>query len=204
MNSGPPAGTNAPRAGTSSSTQSARSASATSASVAILVTTPDFRAATTWRLRIDGRRRAGVWILAVDELTRVVTDEFDQRRYAKRLADVVHVDHQGRDTRQHEEIRRRHGDAWNLPCAIAAVHNLADRQHSVHEGRDEEPDGELAGLVAKDPLHDPGRELPIASWTTTIVIVSTSVARLTIETAIVVKTAFAEVGRPTSTCESAR
>jgi hypothetical protein len=70
----------------------------------------------------------------------------------------------------------------------------------VHEGRDEEPDRELARLVAKDPLHDPGRELPIASWTTTIVIVSTSVARLTIETAIVVKIAVAEVGRPTSTC----
>jgi hypothetical protein len=48
----------------------------------------------------------------------------------------------------------------NLPCAIAPVHNLADRQHGVHEGRDEEPDRELAGLVAKDPLHDPGRELP--------------------------------------------
>ena len=89
-----------------------------------------------------------------------LTDEFDQRRYAQRLADVVHVDHQGGDTRQHEEVRRRHGDARNLPCAIAPVHDLADRQHGVHEGRDEEPDRELAGLVAKDPLHDPGRELP--------------------------------------------
>ena len=80
-----------------------------------------------WSLRIDGKQRAGVGIPAVDELTRVVTDEFDQRRYAQRLADVVHVDHQIGDTRQHEEVRRRHGDARNLPCAIAPVHNLADR-----------------------------------------------------------------------------
>ena len=41
-----------------------------------------------------------------------------------------------------------------------------------------------------------GENCPIASWTTTIVIVSTSVARLTIETAIVVKIAVAD-GRPT-------
>ena len=68
----------------------------------------------------------------------------------------------------------------------------------MDEGRDEQPDRELARLVAEDPLHDPRRELPIASWTTTIVIVSTSAARLTIETAIVVKIAVAEVGRPTS------
>ncbi len=111
-------------------------------------------------LGIDGRWRAGVGIPAVEELARVVTDEFDQRRYAQRLTDVVYVDHQGGDTRQHEEVRRRHGDARNLPCAIAPIQNLADRQHGVHEGRDEEPDRELAGFVAKDPLHDPGRELP--------------------------------------------
>jgi hypothetical protein len=30
----------------------------------------------------------------------------------------------------------------------------------MHERGDEEPDGELAGLIAEDPLHDPGRELP--------------------------------------------
>ena len=40
MKSGPPAGTNALRAGTSSSTQSARWASATSAPVPLLVTPP--------------------------------------------------------------------------------------------------------------------------------------------------------------------
>ena len=45
-----------------------------------------------------------------------------------------------------------------------------------------------------------GENCPIANWTTTIVMVSTSVARLTIETAIVVRIAVAEVGRPTISC----
>ncbi len=45
-----------------------------------------------------------------------------------------------------------------------------------------------------------GENCPIASWTTTIVMVSTSAARLTIETAIVFRIAVAEVGRPTSAC----
>ena len=45
-----------------------------------------------------------------------------------------------------------------------------------------------------------GENCPIASCTTTMVIVRTSVARLIIETAIVVKIAVADVGRPTTTC----
>ena len=113
-----------------------------------------------WSFRIDGRRPTGVGIPSVDELSRVVTDELDHRRHPQRLADVVHVDHQGRNARQHEDVRRRHGDARNLSCAVALVHDFADRQHGVHEGCDEEADRELTGLVAKDALHDPGRELP--------------------------------------------
>jgi hypothetical protein len=157
MNSGALAGTKPPRGGTSSSTQSVRCASATSARVPIIVTTPDSRAATTRGASgSTGSGRPASGVPAVDELPRVVTDEFDQRRYAQRLADVVHVHHQCGDACEHEKIRRRDGDARNLPCAVAPVQNLADRQHGVHEGRDEEPDCELAGLVAKNPLHDPG------------------------------------------------
>ena len=63
----------------SSSTQSARTASATSARVPIIVDARLFGCDDTWSLRIDGRRPTGVRIPAVDELPRVVTDELDQR-----------------------------------------------------------------------------------------------------------------------------
>jgi hypothetical protein len=88
-----------------------------------------------------------------------VTDEFYQRRHTQRLADVVHIDDQDGDARQHEEVRGRHRDTWDLTGAIAQVHDFARRQYRVHEGRDEEPDSELARLVLEDPLHDPGRKL---------------------------------------------
>ena len=87
-------------------------------------------------------------------------DELDQRRHPQRLADVVHIDHQGGDAREHEHVRRRHGDARNPPRAVPAVDHLSRRQHGMDEGRDEQPDRELAGLIAEDPLHDPRRELP--------------------------------------------
>ena len=48
-----------------------------------------------------------------------------------------------------------------------------------------------------------GENCPIASWTTTIVIVSTSAARLTIEAAIVVRITMAASGPPTRSKESA-
>ena len=67
----------------------------------------------------------------------------------------------------------------------------------MYERGDEEADRDLARLVAQDPLDDSGRELPIASWTTTIVMVSTSAARLTIEAAMVVRITMAASGPPT-------
>ena len=43
-----------------------------------------------------------------------------------------------------------------------------------------------------------GENWPMASWTTTIVIVSTSAARLTIDAAMVARTAVAASGPPTT------
>ena len=119
MNSGPPAGTTRQEPGRAR----ARSGPVRPRRQCMvpIVRTPDSRAATTRGPSDRREARAGVGVPAVDELTRVVTDEFDQRRDAQRLADVVHVDHQGGDTRQHEDVRCRHGDARNLPRAVAPV-----------------------------------------------------------------------------------
>ena len=77
------------------------------------------------------------------------------------------------------------------------VRHLADCQDRVHERGDEEADRELARLVPEDPLTIRGENWPIASWTTTIVIVSTSAARDTIEAATVARIAVAASGPPT-------
>ena len=75
-------GTNAPRAGTSSSTQSARLASATSACVPIIVATPDSRAETTRGAfgSPGGGAPASGWRRSTTP--HVVAVEFDQRRRA--------------------------------------------------------------------------------------------------------------------------
>ena len=112
--SGPPAGTNAPRAGTSSSTQPARSASATSAVGSDHRDDTGFR-----RQRCAGPPRqsqaAPAWVQAVDELPRIVADQLDQGGDAQRLADVMHVHDQRGDAREHEDVRRRHGDPGTCP-----------------------------------------------------------------------------------------
>ena len=55
----------------------------------------------------------------------------------------------------------------------------------MDERGDEEADRQLTRLVPQDRWTIRGENWPIASWTTTIVIVSTSAVRLTIEAATV-------------------
>ena len=64
------------------------------------------------------------------------------------------------------------------------------------EGANENADGELAWLVLENPLNDARENCPMASCTTTMVMVKTSAARLTIEAATVPKISIAASGPP--------
>jgi hypothetical protein len=95
----------------------------------------------------------------VDEPSRVVADELDQSGHAERLPEVLHVDHQHRDAREHEQEGRQDGDPGNATRSVAVVRHLPQGEDGVDEGGDEETDRELARPVSEDPLDDAGREL---------------------------------------------
>ena len=69
------------------------------------------------------------------------------------------VDDQHRDADEDEHERGQDRDSGDVAGAVAVVRHLAEREDRVHEGRDEETDRELTGLVLEDALHDPRREL---------------------------------------------
>ena len=178
-----PAGTNSPSAGTSSSAHPPR-APGRPGSWPIAVRTPD-----RWASRCVGigsvRGLLLVGIDLVQQAAGVAADELDQADTPEGLTDVVDVQDENDDARrdQHE----RHDDRETGHCRRPSNVDLAQREHGVDEGGHEESDGELAGLVMQKRLHDRGENWPIASWTTTIVMVSTSAARLTIDSATVTR-----------------
>jgi len=75
---------------------------------------------------------------------------------------------------------------------------LAQRNYHVSKGGHEQTDHDLARLVLNERLDDAGENWPMASCTTTIVIVSTSAARLTMEAATVERIAIATSGAQTT------
>ena len=116
--------------------------------------------------RHDGKRsRLGlelsalVRVLAVEKLACLLADELDERRDAKRLPDVVHVDDKNRDAGDHEQERGHDRNSRHLAGAVAVVGHLAGGEDGVNESGDEQADRELARLVAQDALDDARGEL---------------------------------------------
>ena len=68
----------------------------------------------------------------------------------------------------------------------------------MHERRNEQPIASWLGLSRRNVCTIRGENWPIASWTTTIVMVSTSAASDTIEAAMVERIATAASGPPVS------
>ena len=109
------------------------------------------------QLRVESRPL--VRISPVEKRARLVADEFDERRNAECLADVVYVHDEDRDAHENEDERRYERDAWHVARAVAVDGHLAEREDGVDEGRDEETDRELARLVPQNALHDARRKL---------------------------------------------
>ena len=97
--------------------------------------------------------------LRFEKRARLVADEFDERRDAQCLSDVVHVHDENGDAQEDEDERRHDRDAWHVARAVAVDGHLAEREDGVDESRDEEADRELARLVPQNALHDAGRKL---------------------------------------------
>ena len=74
--------------------------------------------------------------------------------------------------------------------------DLANGEQGVHEGRDEQADGELARRSRSSRCTMRGENWPMASCTTTRTIVRTRTVRLTIDVATVVRTSNAASGPP--------
>ena len=72
---------------------------------------------------------------------------------------MLHVDDQRDDACEDEHERRIEGDARHPAGPVAVIGDGSQRQQRVDERGNEQPDGELARFVPKDPLHDPRREL---------------------------------------------
>ena len=68
----------------------------------------------------------------------------------------MHVEDEHRDRDQHEQERDHDRETrdGSLSAAAPAELHVAHGEHGVGERRDEESDGDLARLVAQDPLHD--------------------------------------------------
>ena len=111
------------------------------------------------RVLLSVESRSLVRISPVEKRARLVADEFDERRDAECLADVVHVYDEDCDAHENEYESRYDRDAWHVARAVAVDGHLAEREDGVDESRDEEADRELARLVPKNALHDAGRKL---------------------------------------------
>ena len=123
-NSGAPAGTNSPSAGTSSTTQSAPPRYLDQRVVVDRGHHARLRAADHRRvgLGVDGRPCRGRRRAA----SRLRADQLDERRHAERLADVVHVDHEHGDADQDEhEGRRRPRDRGRVPSPKSITSRMA-------------------------------------------------------------------------------
>ena len=144
----------------------------------IVVTTPDF-GRDDHALGVGARSvGAAVGVDCVEQASRVVADELDQRRHPQRPADVVHVQHEHTMLMSDEQIAdddRRTGHLTVRPRsrtsrrASIAWANVATKR----------PIAIWLGLSWRIVCTMRGENCPIASWTTTIVIVRTSAARLT-------------------------
>jgi hypothetical protein len=111
------------------------------------------------RVQLRVRRRPDVRISPIEKRTRLVADEFDERRNAECLADVVYVHDEDCDAHEDEDEGRHDRHAWHVARAVTVDGHLAKREDRVDEGRDEESDRQLAWLVSQDPLHDARRKL---------------------------------------------
>ena len=107
---------------------------------------------------------------------------------------MVHVQHQHGNADEDEHIGDDHGDAGYLTTVLEL--HLSHRQDGVGEGGDNNPMASWLGLSRRNVCTIRGENCPMASWTTTIVMVRTSAANETIETAIVVKMPSAASGPP--------
>jgi hypothetical protein len=135
-----------------------------------------------------------VGVLPVEQPAGLVADELDQGRHPQRAPDVVHVQHQHGDAGQHQDVGDHDRHAGHLTVTVEL--HFAHRQHGVGKRGHEQADRQLARAIPQERLDDRGENCPIASCTTTIVIVSTSVANYTIDTAIVSRIAVAASGPP--------
>jgi len=102
-----------------------------------------------------GVMRPQLGVHPVQQLARLVPRQLHQCGHPQRLAHVVHVHDENGDAGQGEHERHDDRDAGHLTRLARVTRlDLADREESVHERRDEQADGELARTVAEQPLHD--------------------------------------------------
>ena len=151
------------------------------------------------------RRRLGVGRLGIEGVelrARVLADELDQRRHAQRAADVVHVQDEHRDRDQHEQERDHDGEARDRrrsspppPTRTSRIASMACANVATKM-----PIANWLGLSRRIRCTMRGENCPIASWTTTIVIVRTSAARLTIDVATAERITSAASGPPVNVC----
>ena len=81
-------------------------------------------------------------------------DRFDQRRGPELAADVVRIEDQHHDAEDDEREGDQDGDPGNELVALGSA-DLAQGEHRVREGADEDPDRELTRLVLQDLGDDP-------------------------------------------------
>ena len=158
------------------------------------VTTPDCGARS--RCRPSSGASSVVRVDVVQELAGLLADELDQAGHPQRLPDVMHVDHHYRDADDDQDERGEHGGPGHVAGAVAVGRTSCRATMAKAKVATNRPMALWLGLSRSSRCTIRGENWPIASWTTTIVIVSTRAAMLTIEVAIVVKIVDRR-GRPT-------
>ena len=92
---------------------------------------------------VEGQR---VRVLRIEQTSRVVADQFDERRHPEGPPDVVDVQDQHRNAHDHQDIGHADGDARNLALTVGL--DLTHRQHRVGERRHEQADRQLTRSIA--------------------------------------------------------